>query len=130
MSNRAIVAILSIVLGLIFGIAAGLLAGFGLITNYYFSLVFIMVVSALLFLGYALRRLFGDDGICLFVPRSGFVLSAISVVISALAVALVSGIIATTPFIGIVYGIAFGVFAAAIFAVLFAEIMLSGRNGR
>lgn len=121
MNNKNIIAVLSVIFGLIFGIGAGLLAGFGLIANYYYSLIYIMVVSALIFLGYAFKAPGHDrqsHGEC---TSAAFGLAGVSVVISALGVALVSGVIATTSYIGLVYGITFGVFAAAIFALLFTK---------
>ncbi len=111
--NRTCTLIVSIAVGIVFGVIAGLLAGFGFIGSYFASVIFILALSAVIFLGYALIRFLSCASI---VP---LILSGASVIVNTLVLALISGLLVVVPVaIGFIFGIGFGLFAAAITSVI------------
>lgn len=111
--NRICALIVSIAVGIIFGVAAGLLAGFGFIGSYFAAVIFILALSGVIFLGYAALRFLS----C--VSAIPLILSGASVVVNTLVLALISGSLVGVPVaIGFIFGIGFGLFAAAVTAVI------------
>lgn len=111
--NRLCAIILSIAIGIVWGVIAGLLAGFGFIGSYFAAVLFMLILSAVIFIGYAVARYFCG------VSRLPLVLSAISVIVNTLALALISGVLVGVPVaIGFIFGIASAAFAATITSVI------------
>ncbi|MBR4881822.1 MAG: hypothetical protein IKU19_07800 [Clostridia bacterium] len=111
--NKICALLLIIAAAVIGGVVAGLLAGFGLLGNYFATVLFMLILSAIIFVGYALLRCFCCGG------RLPLILSGLSVLVNTLALALVGGFLVDVAVaIGFIFGIAFAVFAAAVIAVI------------
>ena len=111
--NRLCVILLSIAIGIVWGVAAGLLAGFGLIENYFSTVLFILVLSALVLLGYK------AVGYLCPTSRIPLILSGISVIVNSLVLGLIGGtLVDVAVAIGFIFGIGFAVFAAMIIAMI------------
>ncbi|MBQ4602662.1 MAG: hypothetical protein IJB24_07365 [Clostridia bacterium] len=111
--NRFCAIILSIALGIVWGVVAGLLAGFGFIVDYFAPILFMLILSAVIFIGYAVARYFCG------VSRLPLILSGSSVIVNTLALALISGLLVDFAVaIGFIFGIAFAVFAATVISVI------------
>ncbi|MBR6513754.1 MAG: hypothetical protein IKT46_02850 [Clostridia bacterium] len=111
--NKICTILLIIAAAVISGVAAGLLAGFGLLGNYFAAVLFMLILSAIIFIGYALLRCFCCTS------RLPLLLSGVSVLVNTLALGLVSGFLVDVAVaIGFIFAIAFAVFAAAIVAVI------------
>ncbi len=111
--NRICALIISIAVGIVAGVAAGLLAGFGFIGSYFAAVIFILALSAVIFLGYAVLRYLSCA--CT-IP---LILSGTSVIANTLVLALISGSLVGVPVaIGFIFGIGFGIFAAAVTSVI------------
>lgn len=114
--NRICGLIISIAVGIVAGVAAGLFTGFGLIGSYFAAVVYILALSGVIFLGYAALRYFGCASV---VP---LILSGASVIVNTLVLALISGSLVGVPVaIGFIFGIGFGIFAAAVTSVIIRQ---------
>ena len=114
--SRICALIVSIAVGIVAGVVAGLFAGFGFIGSYFAPVIFILALSSVIFLVYALLRYF------LCVSRVPIAASAASVTVNTLVLALISGTLAGVPVaIGFIFGIGFGIFATAVASVVLSK---------